>query len=415
MTRFALPFLLVLSLAANLWLAVRSSRTTAASPPGSTVADAKSSRASSANAEKPSVSASAAALAEKFSSARSTGELRAVVAELRALGLPENLIRSVIQSLVHQEIGRRQREIFDWTAVPYWKNPAPSKEQQQAMRALEKDRRALLADLGLPPQGTEPAARQRQYGNLSETKISAIEKIQQDYNELRTEMYEQSRNTPRDGRDIAAQQKLLNDEMQRDIDALLNPQEKLEYELRSSETANRLREQLRSLDLTEPEYRALFTAQKTYDNGRATTGPRTAEQSQGDVARWDELQAQARGTLGDERYKQYLLTAQLAGRGADQFFAAHPAITVDQIQAIARLNNSAPAEMLRELNAPGLSGEERRARAAAITQRHQDALTQLVGADVARELLTRNIVSLPRSLGSGAVGMPAVRLPGGGG
>lgn len=86
---------------------------------------------------------------------------------------------------------------------------------------------------------------------------------------------------------------------------------------------------------------------------------------------------------------------------------------VDQIQAIARMNAMLPAEMMRETNVPGLSNEERRARGSAVTQQYQDALTQFVGADTAKELMARTLVSLPRGLSSGAVGLSTVRLPGG--
>lgn len=403
MNRSLLLSLLALSLAANAGLALHALRRPALAA------------APSAAAPQPVATAKAPSRALAPDASSNPDDLRAVAADLRAAGLPESLVRRVLQAIVADEFAQRRLAIYDDAATPFWKNASPTPEQNRAMRALDRERGALLADLGLGRSPEEVAARRRHFGDLSDAKLAALEKVQQDYNELRQDLFDQQRNGGGSrSQNSGVQMKLLDDEFRRDVEALLTPAEKAEYDLRSSETANRLRSQVRQLDLTEQEYRALFAAQKSYDDGRGNVeGPRSAEQVQGDVDRWDELQAAARGTLGDERYKQYLIGSQLAGRNAEQFFAERPTITVDQIQAIARMNTAIPVEMMREVNAPRLSNEERRARAAAIAQKYQEALAQLVGVDAARELQVRNIVSLPRGVSGGAVGLPAVRLPGG--
>lgn len=413
MNRSLLLSLLGLSLAANAGLALHSVRR--ATPSAGAAPSAASSPSTASRPTATPATAPSAARALSTETPGNASDLRGVAAELRAAGLSEAMVHRVMQSLVAEEFSRRRRAIFDPLAVPYWKSPMPTAEQTKAMRAIDRERREMMDELGLGRSPDELLARRRQFGDLPETKISAIEKIQQDYNELRRDIFEQQRSGGSRGQNLSAQIKLIDDEQRRDIEALLSPAERLDYDLRSSETANRLRGQLRALDLTEQEYRALFAAQKSYDDGRGNVeGPRSAEQVQGDVDRWDELQAAARGTLGDERYKQYLIGSQLAGRNAEQFFAERPAITLAQIHAIARMNASLPAEMMREVNAPGLSPEERRARAGAIAQKYQDALTQLVGAEAAKEIQARNLVSLPRNIGGGnAIGLPAVRLPGG--
>lgn len=415
MNRPLLFTLLGLSVAGNAALGYLTLRSTAAansSTPnparnGSAVASATS------TPSKPGTNTTAA-LAEKIAAAQTNGDTKSVLQSLREAGLPEDIVRQVGYALVAQDMDRRRRAIFDWAAVPYWKNPRPTPEQQRAMRALDKERRDLLASLGLPLSPLEAAAVKRQFGDLSADKLAALQKIQQDYSEMQQDLWSSSREgTQMKPEERNAQMKLLREEQQRDIAAILSPTELQEFELRNSDTANRLRGQLRNLDLTEQEYRSLFAAQKTYDGGRGAEGVRTAEQLQNDVERWDALQSTTRSTLGDERYKQYLLGSAFAGRNAEAFFAERPTVTVDQIQSIARMNTSVLADLSRETNAPGLTPEERRNRATAIAQRYQAALTQLVGPDIAKELQARNLVTVPRNLNSGRVSFPAVGLPGG--
>lgn len=404
MSRILLLALLGVSLAANVWLALRA--------PHSTATPERVANAPAARPTAPDPAAPSPARLLATDTPRSAADLQGVAAELRAAGLPEALVQRVLQAMITEEFSRRRRAIYDFAAIPFWKTQAPNSEQSRALRALERERREMAAALGLPRSPEEIAARRRQFGDIPESKIAAIEKVQQDYNDLRQDIFEQQRTASARGQNIGAQMKLIEEEFQRDLATLLSPEEKLEYDLRSSETANRLRGQLRSLDLSEQEYRSLFTAQRAYESVTFVEGARTAEQLATTVQRWDQLQTTARGALGDERYRQYLISSQFAGRGGDSFFTERANLTVDQIQAIARMNTTISADMMREVNEPGLSADERRTRAAAVTRRYQEALTNLVGADAAKELQTRNIVSLPRPTAGGTVGLPAARLPG---
>jgi hypothetical protein len=414
MNRPILLAVLGLSIAGNAALGFLAMRRSAATSTG----DFSPGAANSATATRPGASASSAkstaALTHPIAAARTDDDFKSVLQSLRDAGLPEEVIRQVGYALVAQEVDRRRRAIFDFSAIPYWRRTSPSPDQQRAMRELEKSRREMIAALGLPPSAFETAAQKRQFGDLPADKLTALQRIQQDYSEMQQDLWM----PPREGTAMTpeqrnAQMKLLREEQQRDIAALLSPTELQEYELRSSDTANRLRNQLRSVEVSEQEYRTLFAAQKAYDESRGPDGQRSLEQLEKDVARWDALQSTTRGALGDDRYKQYLLGSQLAGRNAEAFFAERPSITVDQIQAIARMNTSVMADLSRETNAPGLTPEERRNRAAAVAQRYQAALTQLVGPEVAKDMQARNIVSVPRNLGSGRIAIPAVGLPGG--
>lgn len=416
MNRSALLALLALSIAGNAALGLLLARR-ASLPAGGGAAPATpvASAAPKASPDKSSTLAAAAAkLTEKLAAPRTGANLREIAAELRAAGFSDLLVKMVMQSLVNEELMRRQQAIFDWSAVPFWKEPRPTPEQQRAMRELQKERRALLADAGLPASPMEEAFRRRQYGGLPEAKIAALEKIQQDYNDMRQEMFEQQqRGGAVNGRDIAAQQKMLQEEQERDIAALLTPEEKTEYELRTSNTANQVRSQLRGIDVNEQEFRDLFAAQKAYEaaNPRATSGPASVAQLQSGLAAWDDYQRTAQTVLGADRYREYLLSSQLNGTTAKTFFAERPGITTSQIQDLARLTRTIPIEM-QQASAPGLSNDERRAQMAAASEKLRARVVQILGAQYAQEAETARVLPLPRT---GSTATPAVRLPGSGG
>ncbi len=410
-----LPVLLGLSLVANAALAWLVLRRPAAAGPSSAPTGITTAAAPAKPAPTP--GALSAPLVDRLAAARTPDELKGAVAELRAAGLPDSLIRMVVQAAVGEDFMRSQRAIFDISAVPYWRDPLPTPEQTKAIRALERERRALLADLGLPRSPAEEAMRQRQYATLPEAKAAALEKIQQDYNDLRQELYTAQRD--RRPEDWMAQEKLLREEQQRDIDALLTPTEKFEWELRTSNTAGAVRRQVAKVDVTEEEFRALFVAQRDYEQvaapGGRVQGPPSPEQQDRALAAWDAKQAELRRVLGDDRYREVALaTAGPGGNRMNEFFALRPEMRADQVTAVLRMAQSIPIELMRETNVPGLSADERRARAAAVQERHRADLTKVLGADAARDLIASGALpTLSRPAGAPVPGF-RLPLPGGG-
>lgn len=410
-----LPVLLVLSLAANGALAFLALRRPVAAGPASSVATAASGAANAATNARPASGALAAPLAERLAAARTPADFKEVVAELRAAGLPDSLLRLVVQAAVGEDFARRQRAIFDFSSVPYWREPTPTAEQTKAMRALDRERRALLADLGLSPSPFEQSVRQRQFGGLPEAKAAALEKIQQDYTDLRMELFSQ-RQGPNEDR--LAQERLLREEQQRDIEALLTPAEKLEWEVRTSGAAANLRRQLREVEVTEEEFRSLFAAQRSYEQvtqpgGSFPQGVRSIDQQEAALDAWDAQQAELRRVLGDDRYRKAALQSpNVFGSRLNEFIEARPQLGSDQVAAILRLPQAISVEMARANSGPGISADERRARTAAVRDRIRAELTQLLGATTAQELIATG--ALPGFGRPPGATPPAVRLPGGG-
>lgn len=412
MNRPLLLALLALSLAGNAALGLYATRAPASgsSAPAATTPAAAAATKSAGPANPAAFSAK---LAAQVAAARTPEDFKSLTESLRAAGLPDSVISIVMQSIIGQEFSRRRRAIFDYASVPYWKNLNQTPEQRRATRALDKEMRDTIASLGFPPHPEIAAFRHRQYGDMPETKIAAIERIQQDYSDMRQEIYEAQRGGAVRGQDLGAQIRLLEEEQRNDIAALLTPQEQLEYELRTSNASSQLRGALREVDVNEQEFRELYAAQKAYEAvEQASRGrPPTLDERTAGLASWEQLQSQARGTLGDERYRQYLLSSQLNNPNARAFFNERPALTVDQMQAVARLVRSLPIEMQRETSAPGLSGADRGARVTALVDRARSQAIQILGPQHGQELLNQNLLPLPRTApGNGGI-QQGVRLP----
>lgn len=328
-------------------------------------------------------------LGEKISTARTPADFRELADDLRDAGWPSDVVTQLVRALVGQNFTRRRQEIYDWSAAPFWRDSQPTEGQQAALRALDREQREFLLALNLPRTQPEQFIRRRQYSDLSDEKIAALEKIFRDSGDLRQELQANLRNSGgRNGKEVEAQGRLLEAEMQRDIEALLTPEEKAEYDFRRSGDFGFLRSQLRGIEVSEQEFRTLYAAQKAF---RATQPGMSLEPaSESQLMAWDDWQKQVRATLGDDRYRAF--TAAQLGPSAPQFFAERPAITSAQVQALARLQRTVPFELQKEMLAPNLTGEERQARLAAVNERVRAQLTEILGPQVAAEAIAKNVL-----------------------
>ncbi len=240
-------------------------------------------------------------------------DYRAYIANLRAIGCPEETIRDIILADVNKLFASRGRAQRAGTnRFEYWKpgnavtnlvNPEFLKQQQEL--ALEK--KALLKEL----LGTEAADKPDLSGGLP-----VFEKVM-DF--LPPEKWNQTLEVELlyAGRLASGVRDLLNGDfntMKRSLaekDALLGqmltPEEKFEYDTRLSYTAVSLQNRLGEFTPTEQEFRELVRLQKQYDD---SYGPLSQAASGRDVSReravaQKELETQTRATLGDERYQEY--------------------------------------------------------------------------------------------------------------
>ncbi|MEO5958741.1 MAG: hypothetical protein ABIR80_06470, partial [Opitutaceae bacterium] len=190
-------------------------------------------------------------------------DLPSLITRLRAAGFPPNIIRAVVGSLVTERYRARIAELrAPDSNVPYWKNPSDilsggnkrQEEISQLYREQSKLQRELFKD-DFFATGDVTTAQQRQFGNLSPNKIDALQRIEDDYTEMFSQVNSSTKGftLPSDREKFA----LLARVKQADLAALLTPEELADYTLRSSPITSMLRSRLSAFDPSEAEFRAI--------------------------------------------------------------------------------------------------------------------------------------------------------------
>lgn len=252
------------------------------------------------------------AAVEALSAAMKSNDAVGMRDQLRALGLPEDAVRAMLRAVVFRPVVQLQKGFTEGqrkTDNPYLKMPYGmfafnnlTREQRaqliEANRAAEKQLETLV---GVDPMD----ARENRYSFLPPEKAAKMRDLERDYNEMRSKLASDTDGfrLPSDEEKFA----FLESEQRKDLAALLTPEELQEYELRTSQTANRLRNQLRSFDASESEYKAIYAAQKAMDdrfnrpnNAGVPFDPQLYGQAQ------KQTNDQIRAALGDDRYKEYV-------------------------------------------------------------------------------------------------------------
>ena len=244
-----------------------------------------------------------------------SGDLKEEVANLRAAGFPPKVIRAIMAAMLDEQFAARRRKIMgDQPEVSYWKPGSTaalfSSPQMSALRQLAREEQDTLKQLLGPDSATAELShfyQQRMYGDLPSEKMDGLQRVQQDYNELRAQIYGEAGNgatmLPWDREKLA----LLEKEQHDDIAGMLTPEELRQYDLRSSNTAQRLRNQLTYFNPTEQEFLAVYDLQSQFDQAHnpLTMGMQTPEEMRQRQADQQQLQAQIKAVLGDQRYQDY--------------------------------------------------------------------------------------------------------------
>ncbi len=312
--------LLALSLAANaiLFLSRPKPSASASSSPPTNPAVEKSSANSNPSPHTSSVPASPASTASVSASPHAAlwEKLRAgdpsSVAALRAVGWPDDAIRTLVESIVQDAYRDRFKALWpSGAASEYWRQDAlynrNSPEQRKASLALNREMHALLKSLLGPDYTPERSWRDTRYASLTPAQAESLRMIEDDYNVLLAEV----RGNPTMGsRTILLAEdreklRFLENERAADIAKTLSPSELLEYELRHSQAASYLRGNFAGLRPTEEEFRALFPLQKAMlEKTGSTYSSSSADRTLREQAQ-REMDEAAKSVLSPERYEEY--------------------------------------------------------------------------------------------------------------
>lgn len=384
-----LPVLLVLSLAANLGLATLALQKRGSSAPKST---GSTEVAKIAPASSPAEASAQAAAAESLVAAAKSNDAAATRDQLRALGFPEDVIRSVVRAMVGKRYLDIQKSITAaHSSVPYWRNSSTgpfnfgsmTKEERLKLRDASREATKQLEAL-MGPDPADPSA--NRFAFLPPEKAARARDMMRDYDDLRMQIMAETEGfrVPADDEKIA----FLEKEQRKDLAALLSPEELEAYDLRNSSTAARLRSQLRDMDVSESEYKALYTAQKAYDE-KFTTRATSADPAARSQAQ-QQLNAEIKAALGDDRYNAYLRSQNGEYRSLEAAAKRFnlPQTAVDQVYSAREQTVSAAQRIANDAN---LNPEQRKQALAALADQTRTQVRTTLGPDVADTYLKNNM------------------------
>ena len=230
---------------------------------------------------------------------------------LSALGFSEEAVRAAIRAGLEAPRLARQRVYLAQAAnaTPWWQGGIVAqnftREQVRELRGLRRAEHDELVRL-FGPTGAVTAAEAEAFAFLPLEKASRLAALEHDYAALRREATEGGPGNLAPA-DATERIKLLGEERDRDVAALLSPEERTELELRQSVTGRNLASRFEYFDSTDAETRAIYALQKAWDDQYRPTG--FSSLASQDRAARDEatkkLDADIRAALGTEPFADW--------------------------------------------------------------------------------------------------------------
>jgi hypothetical protein len=317
-----------------------------------------------------------------------SADYRKYIANLRAIGCPEETIRDIVTGDVNKLYASRAKALIlaSTNRHEYWKawgqaDPYDA-ETKQKVKELSKERRAVFKDLigadeaDLTDTWLVENAKQKELSFLPPDKLGQVVDILFD-RDRRQRLNEASK------AQNLTEAKRIYGEIQAELRNALTPAEWFEYQLRESLTATNLRSGFGDFQPTEEEFRALFRAQQAFDEefgpvGTAVGATDYAERRQGGLKAVNE---QVRNSLGDARGQDYLFEREWASSTL-RSIASQFDVSKERYRQVFDVKTAAQDAADRIRGAPALGTSERQARLDAIRAETEDAIGSVLGRDL---------------------------------
>ncbi len=307
-----------------------------------------------------------------------SGDVNALV----AAGVPADTARELVLARKLAQLAAKARAQAATTGDSKWWRlranvMSAGREQQLASRRELSE--ALLAafgdDLGL--SGSDPS----QLAFLSPAKRAALRQITQDYDEMMAKFAPGGVQLASDKERL----RLLRAERERDIAALLSPDEKLAYDLRTSPAGTTVRSRYGDAIESEAEFQKIYALQKAFDDKfprEALTGRISPDvlRARGDAER--QLDTDLRATLGDDRYATLRRASDSDLRNVETL-ANRLNLPATTTQNVATTRDAYAAESQRINNDSSVSFPQRRTQIQELAARAKTDLARTLGSEAA--------------------------------
>lgn len=309
------------------------------------------------------------------------------IANLRAIGCPEETIRDIIIADVNKLFEARKKELTGSSTnkFQFWKTgnffaDMFNEEKLQQHRQLAKEKQALLKEL----LGVEVAEKPDIMGGMNpfETmldflpaeKQTALMNLEQDFAAKMMKRMKDAQRNPGLLRELQA-------EKDAELAKIMSPQEKEEYDLRMSQTAMVMRMSMSDFQPSEQEFRDIFRARKKFDDEFSVMGmpasSKPEDRERRDVAQ-KQLDADIKNILGEDRFREYKYDRDLASSSLNDVVKEHN-VPKQQAYKVFDLKAAAQEQAAAIRKDQSLTPEQRQAALDAVQQETRRAVNDVLG------------------------------------
>ena len=316
------------------------------------------------------------------------------IARLRAFGVPEKVVRDIIIADVTKLFRPRfaalrpprklkNPNFWQTRGFNYNTQNAMTKEQREQTRALRKEQTDLIKELlgagvyeEMAKDSGYPDYTERMYGPLSKEAREKISGMQERFQEEQSAFYAKTESYM--DQDSQVELVAIRKKFRAELATVLTPEQLEEYELRSSETAQRMKWELSSFDPDEKEFRAIHSykqMQEELNSARNTEGtPITPEGQKEFREKQKALDASLAETLGTNRAVEYKLMDQYEYRNL-----LEAGVPKESVFKITDIKKEAEAAASKLRNDKSLTPEQRTAAVNEIKNEATKTLAELLG------------------------------------
>ena len=326
------------------------------------------------------------------------------IARLRLFGTPEPQVRDVIYGLVEavyrpkrgavRELSspKKPDNVKYWEHRNFWGGPEAqmTKAQHEQMRALQKEESDLLKSLfgeDFYQQRTKDDGGEdwtgKLYGFIPKELREQVQDIDARMNEEKQDIYAKNEGyfDQYAQADLHKIEKKYHDELAK----ILTPEQLLEWDLRHSDTANQLKNDLSAFDPNEDEFRALFQYKQAQEDLNPQSDPDsdappvTADQLKANADKQKALDDELAQTVGTNRAAEYKLEQDYSYRSLiDSGVPKESVFKLDEMKQQAQ----DAANKIR--GDKSLSDDDRAAALSAIRAETQNSINELLGTKPAK-------------------------------
>jgi hypothetical protein len=312
------------------------------------------------------------------------------IKNLHAVGCPEQTIRDIIMSEVNRLYARRRLDEVAYPNYQWWRSEPEAAVVQAAaakIEALDAERRGVLTSLlgpGWDAQSNELIAAAGGItltgpilGDLPPLVKEAVYAIAARA-QLKIEAYQAAQRGQNKAVDPMEMVRLREEPLMQLV-SVLNPAQYEEYALRYSPSAQQLREQMRSVQLTQDQFRDLFNAISSI-NGQPVfyyTGNDPILLGQQQLLR-AQSDAIIKATLGEQFYAAYQLNQDPLYRSS-KAMAEQLGVPEASVTAIYEINRATQAELDRIRKDSNLTSDEKVEALSQTQVEQQQSLEQILG------------------------------------